>query len=334
MISSLNIFRCASKRPFRPTIAGTGLTAVDRIYASDLDRPFEALGGSCGNVLLSLALLGHSVAPMVSLGDDEQGRFLFEEFEKAGCETRYVFRRRDLGSPVIVEFVDITTATHTFTWTCPETERSFPRWSSIDDQHVRKASEILRTASVFYTDRVSPAIVDAMKAASRAGALVFFEPATADDPLFMEAVRSSSIIKLADGTVGSRVADDDVPRGAVLIRTHGEVGLTVVSGRARHFSPSAVAPRLVDTCGAGDMVTTGLLDFILKRWLPGRQWSLDDFMQGVGVGQRLAALNCAFAGARGLFFAAGAAYVRDILDRGVDEACASYIVKLGRYQGY
>jgi fructokinase len=328
------MFRTASRRPFRPSIAGTGLTAVDRIYASDLDRPLEALGGSCGNILLSLAMLGHSVAPMVALGDDDQGRFLFEEFQRAGCETRYVFRRQDVGSPVIVEFVDVATATHTFAWTCPETERSFPRWNSIDDRHVRKASKALRAASVFYTDRVSPAIVNAMKAASRAGALIFFEPASADDPLFMDAVRSSSVIKLADGTVGRHIADGDIPTDTVLIRTHGETGLTVVSGATRHFHPSIAAPRLVDTCGAGDMVTTGLLDFVLKRWSPGRGWSLDDIMEGVSIGQRLAALNCAFAGARGLFFAAGAAHVREILDRGIDDGCASDIVRFGRYEGY
>jgi fructokinase len=322
------------KKASRPTVAGTGLTAVDRIYPSDLDRPLEALGGSCGNVLLSLAMLGHSTAPVVALGDDDQGRFLFDEFEKAGCETRYVFRGRKVGSPVIAELVDTERATHRFTSTCPETERSFPRWKSIDDRQVRRARKTVCAASIFYTDRVSPAILSAMKAASQSGALVFFEPASVDDALFMEAVRYSSVIKLADGTVGDRVGDGDVRDGTIVIRTHGEAGLTVSSGASRRFFPSTAAPRMVDTCGAGDMVTTGLLDFILKRRSSERGWSLDDVMEGVGVGQRLAALNCAFAGARGLFFAAGAAYVRDILDRGVDEDCASYVVKLGRYQGY
>jgi fructokinase len=323
-----------SKRSSRPTIAGTGLAAVDRIYSSDLERPLEALGGSCGNVLLSLAMLGHSVAPMVALGDDDQGQFLYDEFEKAGCETRYVYRGGSSGSPVIVQFVDTERATHRFTSTCPETERSFPRWKSIDDQLVERASNTLRATSVFYTDRISPAILTAMNAASQAGALVFFEPASADDPLFMQAVHSASVVKLADGTVGNRVCDRDVRSGTVLIRTHGEKGLTVSSGALHRFFPSTAAPRLVDTCGAGDMVTTGLLDFILSRWSSERGWSLDDVMEGVRVGQRLAALNCAFAGARGLFFAAGAAYVREILDRGVDDNCGSYVVTLGRYQGY
>jgi fructokinase len=318
----------------RPTVAGTGLAAVDRIYSDELEKPLEALGGSCGNVLLSLAMLGHPVAPMVTLGNDEQGRFLYDEFAKAGCETRYVFRGGNIGSPVIVEFVDTDRATHRFTSICPETERSFPRWKSIDEWQVRRAKKALRTASVFYTDRVSSAILKAMKAASKSGALVFFEPASADHPLFAEALRASSVVKLADGTSGARVSPGDLKDDSIVIRTHGHAGLTVSSGALQRFFPSVAAPRLVDTCGAGDMVTTGLLDFILKRWSARDRWSLDDVMDGIRVGQRLAALNCAFAGARGLFFAAGAPYVREILDRGVDDECASFVVKLDRYEGY
>jgi fructokinase len=279
-------------------------------------------------------MLGHPVAPMIALGDDKQGRFLYDEFAKAGCETRYVFRGGNIGSPVIVELIDADRATHRFTSTCPETERSFPRWKSIDEWQVRRAEKTLRTASVFYADRVSPAILTAMKAASRAGALVFFEPASAADPLFAEALRTSSVVKLADGTAGARVSDGDIKGDTIVIRTHGAAGLTVSSGALQRFFPSVAAPRLVDTCGAGDMVTTGLLDLILKRWSVRDRWSLDDVMDGTGVGQRLAALNCAFAGARGLFFAAGAAYVREILDRGVDDDCAAFVLKLDRYEGY
>src|SRR5258705_7552121 len=115
----------------RLAVAGTGLTAVDRIYSDDAAVPTEALGGSCGNVLLSLAMLGHPVFPVVNLGDDDHGRFLFDEFEKAGCETRYVSRAHTGSSPVIVEIVDTANATHRFTSTCPQTLVRFPKWRSI-----------------------------------------------------------------------------------------------------------------------------------------------------------------------------------------------------------
>ncbi len=318
----------------RPAVTGTGLTTVDRIYSDDSPLPVQALGGSCGNVLLSLAMLGHPVFPMLKLGDDDHGRFLFEEFAKAGCETQHIWRAETGRSPVIVEIVDTSTATHRFTSTCPETSTRFPKWQSIDYCHVYQAEETLKSTSVFYTDRVSESIILAMEAAKKAGALVFFEPASDDHPCFEEALRCATILKLSDETVGKSVSDFRLDPDTVVIRTYGLSGLTVsVRSINRHF-PCSFAFRVVDACGSGDMVTTGLLDLILTRWLRDGRWKVQDIFEGVEVGQRLAALNCAFAGARGLFVAAGARRVREMLDRGVDEICSSYVAALGSHHGY
>lgn len=312
----------------RHAVAGTGLAVVDRIYADGAPVPTEALGGSCGNVLLSLAMLGHSVFPVVNLGDDDHGRFMFDEFTRAGCETRYVSCADSGSSPVIVEIVDTLTATHHFTSTCPETFVRFPKWRSIDDEHVRSAAETLKSISVFYSDRVSESIADAMSEAKRAGALVFFEPASADHELFSAAMRCATVIKLSDETAGKHVDDRDLNPSTIVIRTHGAAGLTVSKGGDRKYFPSAIAPQVVDTCGSGDMVTTGLLDFVLKRLCEVGRWTVEDVFEGVVAGQRLAALNCGFTGARGLFIAAGASHVREVLDRGVEEACTSYVTAL------
>jgi len=321
-----------TKQSARPVVAGTGLTAVDRIYADDYAAPMEALGGSCGNVLLSLAMLGHPVFPVVNLGDDDHGRFLFDEFEKAGCETRYVSRAQTGSSPVIVEIVDTANASHRFTSTCPQTFVRFPKWRSIDHGHVCQAAETLKSVSVFYADRVSESIVLAMEEARRAGALVFFEPASGDHEMFSRAVRCATVIKLSDETAGKNVADHDLDPKAIVIRTHGALGLTVSNRTARRHFPSSFAPRVVDTCGSGDMLTTGLLDLVLKRWYRNGSWKVEDIFEGIEVGQRLAALNCGFTGARGLFLAAGATHVREMLDRGVDEACTSFVTALGSYR--
>lgn len=315
-------------RAVGPAVAGTGLTAVDRIYADAHSNPKEALGGSCGNVLLSLAMLGHPVFPVVNLGDDDQGRFLFGEFERAGCETRYVSIAHTGSSPIIVQILDTASATHRFTSTCPQTSVRFPKWRSIDHDHVHRAAETLKSVSVFYADRISESILLAMEEAKGAGALVLFEPASADDPLFARAVRCATVIKLSDDTAGKCIADDELDSGTIVIRTHGAHGLTVSNGNIRRHFPASLAPQVVDTCGSGDMVTTGLLDLVLKRWRREGSWKFEDIFDGVAVGQRLAALNCAFAGARGLFQAAGAGDVREMLDRGVDEVCNSFVKTL------
>ena len=57
-------------------VAGTGFAVLDRIYTPGCSSVSEALGGSCGNVLISLAMLRRRVVPILSLGRDETGRRL------------------------------------------------------------------------------------------------------------------------------------------------------------------------------------------------------------------------------------------------------------------
>jgi fructokinase len=316
-------------------VAGTGLTALDRIYAQGHSRPLEALGGSCGNVLMSLAMLGHPVAPVIALGDDAHGDYLVDQFRRAGCETRFVFRKSDRSSPVIVEHVDPHRAHHWFSFTCPETFAALPRWRPIDEEEVRSARGTLEHASVFYVDRLSPAIVTAMEAARNAGAVVFFEPAApGEERLFARALQTASILKLSDETVDAEIANLEGAASTVVMRTHGARGLTASFAGTERFFSAQPAPRLIDTCGSGDMVTTGMLDHLLRRW-PGRvDWTAQDVFASIETGQRLAALNCAFAGARGVFHALGGQCLRSGLDSGLKDTFVAHAMTFGPYDGY
>jgi fructokinase len=320
----------------RPVVAGTGLTALDVIYAGNLGGPLKALGGSCGNVLISLAMLGHSVAPVISIGADSHGDFLVDALRHAGCETRFVFRASIEGSPVIVEHIDVGRAQHWFSLSCPGTDQSFPRWRSIDENQVRSARAALEEISVFYTDRLSPAIVSAMEAAHGAGALVVFEPASRgdDDNLFARALKTVSILKISGDTTGQYDIACEETLAMVVIRTHGSKGLTATFQGTEKFFPPTAAPRLVDTCGSGDMVTTGLLDYLLTHWRESSRWLAADIYAGVEAGQQLAAINCAFAGARGIFHALGARSVRSALDHGFSKDFIAYAMKFGPCDGY
>ncbi|MFX7849927.1 hypothetical protein ABTK11_22725, partial [Acinetobacter baumannii] len=65
----------------------------------------------------------------------------------------------------------------------------------------------------------------------------------------------------------------------------------------------------------GDMVSVGVIDWLLAhRRGDDEQFSMAEFVRGVEAGQRLAAENCAFVGARGLFRERGADYARSILE--------------------
>ena len=61
------------------------------------------------------------------------------------------------------------------------------------------------------------------------------------------------------------------------------------------------------------MVTTGLIHALMNAGATRGSIRIDDVYSGLLMGQRLAALNCAFVGARGAFHAFGGATIRNAL---------------------
>ena len=294
-------------------IAGMGFATLDRIYTPTRNRPIEALGGSCANVLVSLAMLGHRVAPILNLGSDETGAFLLDEIQRAGCVTQFVFREPNEESPVIVEYLDIQLARHAFSSTCPETHRQLPSYRPIGESNAGRAKGAIRAASIFYVDRLSDTTLLAMEEASGAGALVLFEPNSLKDwSLFRKALPFIDILKASEETRAELDAQSfEAP--PYFISTHGSEGLTLETNAHTVTLPSIAAPRLVDTCGAGDMVTTGLIHALMNVGATRRTIRIDDVYSGLVMGQWLAALNCAFVGARGAFHAFGGTTIRNAL---------------------
>lgn len=296
-------------------VAGTGFTVLDRIYAEDR-KSFEALGGSCGNILISLAMLDRSVVPLLALGCDDVGESLVDEFMQAGAETSYIFRRCDTASPVLAQQLDTDSGQHWFSFICPETEKELPRYRPIEEADVGSAKPVLNACSVFYTDRLSEAIVDAMKTAADAGAVVYFEPSSVDDEvLFEHALKLTTILKFSSERLSDSVAKCSLSKDAIVIVTHGADGLEVRQDAKSVWRRVVPATVVRDTCGSGDMVSVGVIDWILaRRSYRFVSWSLEDLLGGIVAGQRLAAANCAFAGARGLFLRHGPDFARMVLD--------------------
>jgi len=163
------------------------------------------------------------------------------------------------------------------------------------------ASAMLSRCRVFYADRLSAGIVSAMETVASRGGIVFFEPsAVGDRDLFARALASVSIIKCSqdriqdlEGMLGRQRVYRVVTEGADGLRTGRQGGLT--------HMPAYVAGSVRDTSGSGDMVSVGLIDHLLKVGARADTISTSDLMSGLRAGQRLAAANCAFIGARGIF---------------------------------
>ena len=293
-------------------VAGTGFTVLDRIYA-DGDLTDEALGGSCGNVLVSLAMLNRHVAPVLALGADEAGERLIDEFTQAGAVVQYIARRAGVRSPVLAQELDTTSGQHDFSFICPETREHLPRYKPIGESELATALPALTDCSVFYADRLSDSILQAMRTANSAGAIIYFEPSDIEEgDLFEEALRLASILKYSEDRLGDRLADRHM--NCVRIVTHGAAGLEVRDGIEVVWCEAISASRVLDTCGSGDMVSVGIIDWMLTAGIAATvQLRATDLLQGIVAGQRLAAENCAYTGARGLFRSRGADYVREIL---------------------
>lgn len=298
-------------------VVGTGFTVLDRIYADADTLPAEELGGSCGNVLISLAMLRRRVAPLLALGEDEIGGRLVGAFDHAGAETRFIRCTPGRRSPVLAQHLDTASARHRFSRRCPETDEPFADYEPIDRADVAGAKAAIRQCVVFYTDRLSTAILEAMELAASGGALVYFEPSETDDlAQFQRALAVTTVLKFSSDRLSALDDRVQIPARTIQIVTHGDAGLELRQGRVRKWCDPSAAPEVRDTCGAGDMVSVGLIDWMVRERLSGRRAaSLRSLTAGVRAGQRLAAENCAFIGARGLFRERGADYARTVMRR-------------------
>ena len=296
-------------------VAGTGFTVLDRVYVDGAVPTSEALGGSCGNVLISLAMLEHSVAPILTLGIDDVGDRLMGELERAGASTCFVERRAGNRSPELAQLLKHPEAVHTFSFTCPETAAPLPRYRPVRRRDVERAMPALRGCAVFYTDRLTGPTVDAMEAARANGALVYLEPSRLGDRALLErALPSVDILKFSSDRLGEVAGAFDAVPSLTVVVTHGAAGLEVRRGTDRLWCSAVTIDEVTDTCGAGDMVSVGLIDWILRRGGRERSWGLDALLPGLAAGQRLAAANCRHVGARGLFRERGREQARAILE--------------------
>jgi len=297
---------------FRVDVAGTGFTVLDRVYA-DGDLTEEALGGSCGNVLVSLAMLRRHVAPVLALGDDDAGGRLVDEFIQAGAIVEFITRRSGLRSPVLAQTLDTALGRHDFSFVCPDTSEGLPRYQPIGEPELTAALTMLAHCNVFYADRLSDSILGAMRTAGEAGAVIFFEPSDLEEEeLIEEALQLATIVKYSEDRLGDRLAERLTD--CISIVTYGAAGLEIRDRHETMWCQAISAPEVLDTCGSGDMVSVGIIDWMLANRIGTTCLKATDLLQGIVAGQHLAAENCAYAGARGLFKSRGADYVRQILN--------------------
>jgi fructokinase len=229
-------------------------------------------------------------------------------------------------TPIIIQEIRKSrdgTPTHRFSWSCPRCGQWLPAFKAVTLGAVDAVSPNLPGSSVFFMDRVSRAALTLAARAAEEGAVVFFEPAGKSDPkLFREAIHLAHIVKYAEQRMSE--ASSAMERGSstlLEVQTNGSQGLRYRHRLSRGVSKwlhldAVSAPRLADTCGAGDWCTAGLVAKVAVGGLAGlRRVGAEGVREALRYGQALAAWNCAFEGARGGMYATERNAFDDQIDR-------------------
>ena len=299
----------------RPKVFGTGLIALDLVVGPDPESPVRSwAGGTCGNVVSILAYLGWDAYPVARMNEDVASNRVRADMRRWGIHADWASCAPTTHTPMIVQKIrrrrDGRTD-HRFSWSCPHCGKWLPPFKAITVDAAERVKRELDGASVFFMDRLSRGILALAAEASARGALVVFEPSSkSTNKLMAEAVEVAHVVKYADHRLPNfpRVMGSD---SAVLleVQTLGHRGLKyrhrLGRGVSRWMHLKAIpAPRLADTCGAGDWCTAGL---IVKSMVGGQEGFRRTGALGVRsalrYGQTLAAWNCGFEGARGGMYA-------------------------------
>ncbi len=288
-------------------ILGTGLFALDMVLSPEGKLLSSGLGGSAGNVLAILATLGWSSTPIARLGDDLPGRKLVGEFLNLNADIQYFQKSANSATPVIYQHqLEGEAETHCFSFSCPicGIKRS-PKSSFLSDE-IADSIFSKNRADVLYLDRPTKLGVELAERYRDTNTLIVFEPSTVGDDtdLFYRALRCAHIVKYADDRL-SDLGKFPIGDVAIEICTMGSAGL-------RYRGPSLgldwvhldaiMAPWVVDTSGAGDWCTAGMLYhlFTEQESFDIRNLEYNALSRALKFGQVLSALNCMTLGARGL----------------------------------
>ena len=299
----------------KPKIFGTGLITLDLIMGPNAESPVQSwAGGTCGNVLTSLAYLGWEAFPIARMNQDPASRRVRADMKRWGVQLEFSGCSPTSQTPIIVQEIRSGLdgiPTHRFSWICPRCGKWLPGFRGLTLSVVDSVAPNLPGTAVFFMDRLSPAALKLAARASSEGAVVMFELSSKVDPrLFAEALCLAHIVKYADQRI--REVGSAMPRGSatlVEIQTLGANGLRYRHRFDRRASgwvhmKAVPAPRLADSCGSGDWCTAGLLAKAASRGLATfRKDGEEAIYHALRYGQALAAWNCGFEGARGGMYA-------------------------------
>jgi fructokinase len=283
------------------------LIALDVLLSGDKNRePSVWAGGSCGNVMTILSYFGWSSYPIAMLGRDPPSKLILTDMKKWGVHTDFLQISRENDTPIVLERLTNNNrfSQHNFEFRCPYCGASFPRNKQMPEAFARQTESRLPKAQVFYYDRASRATLQLAKFLRSSGALIVFEPyRDGRERLFRECLNAAHIVKYSHEQVETRLF---LKHALLEIQTLGAEGLRYRTKRSNgnwKTMPAFKPANTIDSAGAGDWCTAGLLHAVAQNGLPGFSTaSAGQIDEALAFAQGLAALCCQYEGPRGLMY--------------------------------
>lgn len=310
---NLKMLKITKKRTSNAVCFGAGLLALDIIMNGNQNtQPKFLAGGSCGNVLTILAFLGWNSYPIARLSDRYSTQLLFADLKDYKVNLDLITQSADGSTPIIIHRVlkdSQGNPKHHYEFRIPKTNTWFPSYKPVLSNKVHEITAYPVKPKVFYLDRVCRANINLAKYYKENGCLIFFEPSSMhDEKQFNECLLLADIIKYSHDRLPTYKAHYTTRQVAIEIETLGADGISYRSFRSKSNKWKTLPPlyidRLLDTAGAGDWCSSGIIHALFESFetCPLQSLTVPKLENILIFGQFLGALNCGFYGARGLMY--------------------------------
>lgn len=284
----------------KPLVVATGLVCLD-IICRGSEAPVFHAGGTAGNVAANLAWFGWKSVPVARLGADEDATAIVADMSSVGVDVRLLRTDAAANTPRILEMLPPSPVpgrpTHTFHQRCRNCGEWYPQFRPFVQDWAPGIIAAAPRPKVFFTDRAFPAAAILAEHYAKTGALIVFEPNSARlDRSARRILEVADIVKVSSDRVSG---DEFSAHTGLLIETQGAEGLWYTWRGQTARVPASVARDVIDTAGAGDMLTAAFLDALQRSGIAWNEAKKNNIAGWLNEAQAMASAKCAFVGARG-----------------------------------
>lgn len=277
-----------------------GFTTIDYVCLEDGQLNKTALGGTAANVCTALSRLGVRVGLVAVVGDDARGRFAIEALAREHLAIGLIESRFGYATPFCIEILkqrENNYCGHSFRSLLFRSEQRSSRFIAPTKALLNRVMTEHPKIKLLFTNKQFHGILDLIDCYSP---VLVYEPDCVDLPdLHRELVSRCDVYKFSHEQFIDYAYDFADDAAKVVIETFGSEGLRFRLSRGGEWQHLIVSggPELLDTSGAGDWFSAGLIAQMLKA--ESSTQSADQMERAISVAAKMSRLSCAYMGATG-----------------------------------